>query len=519
MMAEGEIVTEADALARNAAQWPGKTALIYGDDRVSFGRLDEAASRIANGLNALDLPAHGRVAILGRNSATYFKLLFGIIRADMTVLPLNWRLAPPEIAYILGDAQVECLFYETSFSDVVALAKAEYPSLRDCIPIDGETPDALSAWMSAQSPVRPQSHSMPEDIMIQFYTSGTTGYPKGVQVSHRASRVMRDMEVAMGGEWLRWTAVDVAIVALPNFHLSGTSWALQWLARGATCVIHPQVDPGAFLRAIQDHGVTQIMAIPTIVQMMLDHSLFPEIDTASLRNIYYGGMPMPAPLLRRARAALNCDFVQIYGMTENNGSACYLSPQDHDREDLLAACGRPLPPIQLKIMSPDGEELPTGDIGEVCIKSPSLMSGYWNRPDIADETYFGDFYRTGDAGFVNAEGYLHLVDRTKDMIVSGGENIYPAEIERVLVEHPDVLELSVIGVPDERWGEAVKAVVVPRTASLTAEELTNFARGKIAGYKVPKSVDFVEALPRNANGKILKRELRDRYSNEPLSLD
>ncbi|UZW57064.1 long-chain-fatty-acid--CoA ligase [Sphingobium sp. JS3065] len=515
MMEMDKIVTEADALAANAATLGDHTALIFDAEKTSYRLLDMRASQIANGLRRLGLPYHGRVAILARNSATYFELLFGIIRADMTTLPLNWRLAAPEIIYILQDAQVECLFYDEDFAEVVAQARAQCPTLRHCISIDGKGEDGLPAWRDRQSSDRPVSQSEPEDIMIQFYTSGTTGHPKGVQISHRSSRVMREMEVAMGGEWLNWTHQDVAIVALPNFHLSGTSWALQWLARGATCVIQPQVDAGAFLKAIQDHGVTQIMAIPTVVQMMLDHPLFPSIDTSSLRNVFYGGMTMPAPRLRRARAALGCNFIQIYGMTENNGSTCYLTPADHAEgsEELLKSCGRPLPPIEMKIMNADGEEMATGEIGEVCIKSPSLMSGYWNRDDIAQETHHGDFYRTGDAGYRDENGYLFLVDRTKDMIVSGGENVYPAEIERVLVEHPGVVELSVIGVPDDRWGEAVKAVVVRGDDNLTGDELIAFARGKIAGYKVPKSVDFVDALPRNANGKILKRELRDRYRN------
>lgn len=507
------IVTEADQLAVNATRLPDHTALIFGSERTTYAELDERASRIANGLHGFGLPRNGRVAILARNSAVYFELLFGIMRADMVTLPVNWRLAAPEIVYILKDAEIECLFYEEDFAEVVEQAKADCPLLRLCISIDGTGEDDLTAWRDRQSADRPASLAEPEDIMIQFYTSGTTGHPKGVQISHRSSRRMRELEVSMGGEWLDWTSDDVAIVALPNFHLSGTSWALQWLARGATCVVQPQVDAGAFLQAIQEHRVTRIMSIPTVIQMMLDHPLFPTVDTSSLRTVFYGGMSMPAPLLRRARAALGCGFAQIYGMTENNGSVTYLTPADHENggDDLLKSSGRPFPQIAMRIMDAEGNILPPGEIGEVCIDSPSLMSGYWNRPDIAGEVKHGNFYRTGDAGYLDENGYLFLVDRTKDMIVSGGENVYPAEIERVLVEHPKVKELAVIGVPDERWGEAVKAVVVRSDDSLTAEELLAFARGKIAGYKMPKTVDFIDALPRNANGKILKRDLRDRY--------
>lgn len=515
-MVSEQIVTEADALADNAAIRPDQVALIFGEERIGYGLLDQRATQIANGLLSLDLTPKGRVAILSRNSATYFELLFGIMRAGMTTLPLNWRLAAPEILYILDDAQIECLFYEEAFAAVVDAARAQCPGLRTAISIDGVGDDAMTTWRDGQSSVRPDVRPDPEDVMIQFYTSGTTGHPKGVQISHRSSRAMRVMEVGKHEDWQQWTSADVAIVALPNFHLSGTSWALQWLARGATCVVHPQVDAQASLEAIEAHGVTQIMTIPTVVQMMLDHPSFANTDTSSLRNVFYGGMRMPAPLLRRAREALGTNFIQIYGMTEHNGSACYLTPADHvhadQDEELLKSCGRPLLNVSMRIMDSEGQEVPLGEVGEVCLSSPSLMNGYWNRPDIADEVMFGDYYRTGDAGYRNADGYLFLVDRVKDMIVSGGENVYPAEIERILYEHPAVVEVAVIGVPDERWGEAVKAVVVRNSDDLTAEDVIAFARGKIASYKLPKTVDFIDALPRNANGKILKRDLRAHYN-------
>ena len=514
MVLEG-IITEADRLVEHASIRPDHIALIFGKERTSYRQLDERATRIANGLSGLGLTPKGRVAVLARNSGVYFELLFGIMRAGMTILPLNWRLAAPEIIYILQDAGIECLFYEQDFAAIVDAAREQCRTLRTTMAIDGRDRSGLTAWRDRQPISRPEIHPDPEDVMIQFYTSGTTGHPKGVQISHRSSRAMREMEVAGQEDWQSWSSDDVAIVALPNFHLSGTSWALQWLARGATCVIQPQVDAEASLNAIEEHGVTQIMTIPTAIQMMLDHPRFESIDTSSLRNIFYGGMRMPAPLLRRARAALSASFIQIYGMTEHNGSVCYLTPSDHIRadadEDLLKSCGRPLPHVSMRIMDADGRDLPAGQVGEVCISSPSLMNGYWNRADLAGEVMFGHHYRTGDAGYINAEGYLFLVDRVKDMIVSGGENIYPAEVERILHEHPDVHEVAVIGVPDERWGEAVKAVVVCKGDALTAEDVIDFARGRIASYKLPKTVDFVDALPRNANGKIVKRDLRARY--------
>jgi acyl-CoA synthetase (AMP-forming)/AMP-acid ligase II len=506
-------VTESDVLAGHGAIRPHHIAMICGDRRISYGALDERATRIANGIQRMNLTPVSRIAVIAKNCAEYFEIFYGIVRAGHVVLPINWRLASPEIAYIIEDAKAECIFYDPAFIGVVN-DLSETSLIKYRIPID-ESAEGYVAWRdrNVRDPVRIAVKS--DDVMIQFYTSGTTGNPKGVEISHRSSIAMRNMEIAFDEAWQRWDSRDVAIVALPNFHLSGTSWAVQWLSRGSTIVIQPQINPTAFLEAIQEHGVTQMMSIPTVITMMLDSSILSEIDVSSLRNIFYGGMPMPAPLLRRAMAALRCNFIQIYGMTENNGTICYLRPDDHVRDDyrLLKSCGRPLPTISMRILDDAGNELPLGEVGEVCIRSPSLMNGYWNLAPKFAEAMSGEYFRTGDAGYLDKDGFLFLVDRLKDMIVSGGENIYPAEIERVLLEHPQVAEISVVGVPDPYWGEAVLAVIVPRERGLIADELINFARGKIAGYKVPKLIEFADALPRNANGKILKRDLRERYAN------
>lgn len=509
------MLTEAQVIAEHARVRAEHVALICGGATLTYAQLDERANQVVNGLLAFGLKPRGRVGILMKNCAEYFELLYGIGRAGMAVLPINWRLAAPEIAFVLDDAEVECLFFDTAFREIVQSVRADRPHLKQAVEIgaSGTTGMEYSTWRAVQSRTDPLCNVTADDVMIQFYTSGTTGLPKGVEIPHRSSRAMRIMETAFQGAWADWSADDVAIVALPNFHLSGTSWALQWLARGATCVVQPQVDPEAFLAAIAAHGVTQLFAIPSVIQMMLDSPSIKGLDTSSLRNIFYGGMPMPAPLLKRALSVLKCDFIQIYGMTENNGTVCYLTPDDHlsGDERLLHSCGRPVAGIDMRICDAEGCDVPCGTVGEVCIRSPSLMKGYWKRPRPDGEVQFGEYYRTGDAGYRDDRGYLFLVDRVKDMIVSGGENIYPAEIERVLQEHPAVAEVSVIGVPDARWGEAVKAIIVARDAHIDPAILIAFARDKIAGYKLPKTIDFVDALPRNANGKVLKRALRERY--------
>ncbi|HKT72136.1 MAG TPA: long-chain-fatty-acid--CoA ligase [Steroidobacteraceae bacterium] len=515
-----ERLTEADALRYHSQQRPDHPAIVFRDRVTTYRELDSSSNRIANGLCALSVPRGGRVAILAKNSSDFFELLFGILKAGMTVLPLNWRLAVPEITAILCDAAVEALIVEDTFAPVVPQLRASCPTLAHVIvtgaplPATGDVGLHLGPWRAAHSAVDPLTPVSPEDIMIQFYTSGTTGDPKGVQISHRSSSAMRRMEVESAEDWMQWSADDVAIVALPNFHLSGTSWALQWLARGATCVVQEQVDPGAFLQAIPRYRVTQLFAVPTVIDLMLASPALPTLDLSSLRVIYYGGAPMSPALLTRALAAFRCSFVQIYGMTENNGTICYLTPADHLQGDtrLLASCGRPLPSIDLRILDAGGHEKQPGDVGEICIRSPSLMSGYWRREALTQSSFHGRHFRTGDAGYRNERGYLFLVDRLKDMIVSGGENIYPAELERVLFQHPVIADVAVVGVPDPRWGEAVTAVVVRKTADLDADEVIRCVKSRLAAYKAPKRVVFVDALPRNANGKVLKRVLRDRLT-------
>jgi len=517
-MTRADPVTEADVLREHARARPAHPAIIFRDHVTSYAELDARANGVANGLLSLQLARPGRVAILAKNSCAFFELLFGIMRAGLTVLPINWRLATPEIEFILKDAQVEILFFDEEFARTAAELRALCPALSHVMVLGGggscytaQRDRSFSAWREANTDRDPDVSVSPEDIMIQLYTSGTTGEPKGAQISHRSSRQMRVMEVQANENWMQWTWRDVAVVALPNFHLSGTAWALQWFARGATCVVQERVDPNEFLRAIPRYRVSQLFAVPTVIEMMLASPVLADTDLSSLQVVYYGGSPISPMLLHRALEALRCSFVQIYGMTENNGTISYLTPADHTTGDdqLLKSCGRPLPAIDLRIMNADGREVSRGEIGEICVKSPSLMSGYWRREGLCDGLFHGDYFRTGDAGYLNPAGYLFLVDRLKDMIVSGGENIYPAEIERVLLQHPAIAEAAVVGVPDPRWGEVVTAVIVQRSPSLQEREVIDWVRQRISAYKAPKRVHFLKTLPRNPSGKVLKRVLRE----------
>ena len=508
------LATEADTPRRNARKFANRTATIYGSRRLTYAELDALANRVANGLLAEVKGRQQRIAFLARNSDLFFETLFGIAKAGHVSLPVNWRLSPAEIAYILRDAGARFLFADPDFEPVLAeLASLGVEIGRVVVFGTSKVGNTdYSAWRDSNLPRDPLVAVHPDDTFIQMYTSGTTGHPKGAEITHRASMMMRVVELSSADPWTKWDEADVAIVQMPNFHVAGTSWALQWLARGATCVIQTQVNPREMLEAIEAHGVTHIFAVPTVLQMMLDDETCASRDFSRLKLIHYGASPIPPPLMRRL-SIFGSDLVQYYGMTETNGVVSFLSPDLHrsGNPDILHSVGRPYPALDIRIMDASGSELPRGVIGEICIRTPAIMKGYWNRPADTAASRHGNYHRSGDAGYMTADGFLYIVDRVKDMIISGGENIYPAEVERVLCEHPDVREVAVVGVPDSKWGESVKAAIVAKR-SVTAEELTTFLSGKLARYKMPKSYEFVAELPRNAAGKVLKRELRKRYA-------
>lgn len=510
-------ITEADALHEQAMLRPEHIAIHFQGRRLTYGELDRRATRVAVAIARLGVAPGDRVGVLTKNSDEYFELLFGLIRSGGVAVPVNWRLSLQEVAVILNDAGAVALFIQATFGAMVEPLRKAVPTLRNIIILANDTARGeFAAWRDEQQESDGSRLPSParSDVMIQFYTSGTTGKPKGVQVTHQTSRQMRRLEVADYETFAAWGPEDVAIVALPNSHLSGTSWALQWFARGATCVLQEQVDAGQFIKAIEEFKVTQLIAVPTVLDLMIEHPLRPSTDLSSLKVIYYGSAPISPTLLEKTLRTFNCRLVQLYGMTETNGVLCYLSSENHDlrRPHLLRSCGKPYPMVDLKIMGPDGRELPPRQIGEICVKTPCLMKGYWDNEQTLKGPMHGEHFRTGDGGFKDEEGFVYLVDRIKDMIVSGGENIYPAEIENVARELTDVKDIAVIGVPDNRWGEAVMAVIVRHSDNLTEQKLLDYIRSRIAGYKVPKSVVFVEALPHNASGKLLKRQLRERFA-------
>ncbi|WP_379923200.1 fatty acid--CoA ligase [Erythrobacter sp. R86502] len=494
-------------------------AFTYAHEDISFAALDEAANRVANGLGALGVKAGERIAFLGKNHAFYFETFLGASRIGAVMTPVNWRLAAPEIAYILDDCQARVVFIGEGFANMIADIRSECPHMTAVIGIDAPdyTGTDYRIWRSECSAARPAHHVRAGDDALQLYTSGTTGKPKGAVTTHGTILSSRDAKAA-GAEIRAWQMPvpgDVTLLAMPCFHISGTGAGISTMVAGTTSIILPEFDPGKTLDLIQNYNISKIFLVPAALQILLNHPRVAETDFSRLRYITYGASPIPLDLMREAIRIIGCGFVQMYGMTETSGTIVALDPEDHVPEGSrrMRSVGKPLAGVEIKVIDEAGAPVPVGTVGEIATRSDRNMRGYWNKPEATAATIDAKgWLRTGDAGYLDADGYLYIHDRVKDMIISGGENIYPAEVENAIYSHPSVADVAVIGVPDARWGEAVKAcVVVKGAAALSEAELIAHARQQIAGYKCPKSIDFVAELPRNPSGKILRRELRAPY--------
>jgi len=503
----------ADITRVQAREIPDDIAQVFEGRETSYCELHDHACRVAQGLLVEGCKPGTRVGFMGKGSDRYFEMLHGAFKAGAVVVGVNWRLAPPEVAYVLNDSHTEILFVGADFYKIIEEVLPDCPTLRRVIALDGGHSEWVSfdEWRDAQRPLDPLRESNPQDDVIQLYTSGTTGHPKGVQLTH--ANYVALLHQGMEAGWADWQRGERNLVAMPLFHVAGVNMGLLGHAHGLTNIILREVDPKIILEVMEQKKLNIAFMVPAVILYLLQQ---PDIDTrdvSSVRQIIYGASPISDDVLLRAQKRFGCDFLQVYGLTETTGCATYLPPHAHDPAmGKLRSCGIPNPGMEIRIVDEEGRELPAGEVGEVVLRSGVIMKGYWNKPDATESAIRNGWFHTGDAAYFDEEGYLYIHDRLKDMIVSGGENVYPAEVENALFGHPAVADAAVIGVPDERWGEAVKAIVVPKPGmSPTPDDIIAFARTRIAAYKVPKSIDFAETLPRNPSGKVLRRELRKPY--------
>ena len=503
----------ADIPRIHAKERPDAVALDFNDRTTSYAELDTRSNRVAQGLIAAGARPGARVGYLGKNTDRYFEVLLGAFKARAVIVGVNWRLAPPEIAYVLNDAGCEVLFVGKDFAAAVEKVLIDCPKLKAVIAMDDghDLWPGYEAWRDAQAATDPMLPVAADDDVIQLYTSGTTGHPKGVQLTNaNYLALFACLEMMPIGNY---EPDDVVLIAMPFFHVAGVNIGLLSLGQGARGIVLGDIDPGEILRLIGKKKVTYAFLVPAVIQFLLQHPHSADTDFSSLKNISYGASPISDDVLLRAQKTFGCGFLQVYGLTETAGGGTFLAPDDHDpARGKLRSCGKPAPGHAIKIVDDHGHVLAAGEVGEILIKAPNVMKSYWNKADATKAAIKDDWFHTGDAGFFDADGYLYIHDRVKDMIVSGGENIYPAEVENALFGHPGLADAAVIGVPDEKWGEAVKAIVVKKEgANPSPAEIIAWARERIAGYKLPKSVDFIDAIPRNPSGKVLRRELRKPY--------
>ena len=499
----------------NLAKQPNAISLVLGEKTLTWAQLNSRAAQVAQGLRRAGVKSQDRVAFLDKNGIEHFEVFYGCAMLNAVSVDVNWRLAAPEVAFIVNDSEAEVFIVGQEFVPVLDAIINDLTKVKTVIVIGGHpSHNDYEQWVSAQSAVDPKVASKPSDIAFQLYSSGTTGRPKGVMLTNDNFFALLPAARDVWG----MSEKTVNLVAMPLFHIGGGGWATAGQFAGARSIIMRDIDPAAMLTLIEKQRITHAFAVPALLQFALMMPNIGTTDFSSLELIAYGASPISEAVLEGAIKAFKCPFMQVYGLTETTGVVTVLGPEDHDlssaNKGRLRSCGKPFTGIELRIVDSDtAKDIPVGEVGEIWIRSRQVMKGYWNMPEeTAKSIVKGRWFRSGDAGYFDSDGYVYIFDRVKDMIVSGGENVYPAEVENALMAHPAIADVAVIGVPDEKWGEVPMALVVrkPET-TVTEQEIISFARERLAGFKTPKSVGWIDALPRNPSGKILKKVLREPY--------
>jgi acyl-CoA synthetase (AMP-forming)/AMP-acid ligase II len=494
-------------MTRRALITPEREGLVCEDIRRSFRELNERANRFANAMLRLGVGCGDRVALLALSEPEYYDMLFGLGKIGAILVPVNYRLAGPEIAFILSDSGARVLVFGRDFTDTVDSIRGQIPA-KDFVAISDDAPDWTEAYknlISGSSDQEPAISGGDDDTLTILYTSGTTGKPKGAELSHSyyfwsSVNLMSTLGVQIG---------DTPLIALPLFHIGGLAGPPWFVYQGAKTVLLRSLDPKRFLELLGEEKVSGFGSVPALLDFLKLVPDFEKYDWSSVNVILVYAAPVPVTLIKEYAAA-GIEVRQLYGLTEcNTGSVL-------GAEDALSkagSCGKPFFHTRVRVVDDEGRDVPPGERGEALLHSPNTMKGYWNRPEDTAEALKDGWLHTGDIAKMDEDGYLYIMDRKKDMIISGGENIYPAEIEDSLLGHPKVADVAVIGYPDEKWGEAVKAImVVKQGEELTESELIEWCQGEIGRFKIPKKVVFTDAIPRTPTGKILKRLLREQFN-------
>ena len=497
----------ADLLRTHAAERPEGIALVLEQRTVTWAQLYARACQVAQALAAEGVGSQDRVAFLDRNGIEHVEVLYGAALLNAVVVPVNWRLATPEIAVIIEDSGADLLIVGPDY-----VPASDGLTVKRSIVIGQD----YEPWLDAQDVRDPGAAPSGQDVAFQLYSSGTTGRPKGVMLVN--DNLFQETLLEFFQSHWGVHEGSVNLVAMPLFHIGGTGWAVAGMAVGAVSVLVRDLDPSRLVSLIAEQRITHGFLVPAALQFMLAVPGVEQADFSSLDTLVYGASPISDQVLRASLKVFGCRFWQVYGLTETTGGVIHLPPADHDPDgphaERLRSCGLPGPGVEVRIVDlVSGADAATGEVGEILIRSQQVMKGYWRNEAATAEAIDADgWFRSGDVGYLDADGYVFLHDRVKDMIVSGGENVYPAEVENVLMGIPGVADAAVIGVPSERWGETPKAVLVKSPGSeLSEAEVLAACRERLAGFKCPTSVDWADVLPRNPSGKLLKKDLRAPY--------
>ncbi|WP_137921398.1 AMP-binding protein [Hydrogenophaga sp. 2FB] len=509
-MNQGRFVT------RSARYWPENTAILFRDQAISYRQLDERSNRLANALIALGARKGDRVAIQSYNRPELIEFECAMYKAGLVKVALNARLSPAETVETVNNAQARILLVGPAHLAEVAKLVPQLPEVERFVAIDGSHEGFLDyeALLAQAATTSPDVEMAMDDLAVLHFTSGSTGKLKAAMQTV-GNRMASLRKVIMGR--MRAKPGDVLALVGPITHASGM-FIQPFLYQGGTILLHERFDAEAFLASVEKHRVTACFLVPTMINMIVAHPRVGDFDLGSLRDVTYGSAPIAPSRIKEAWKIFGPVLSQGYGAGETTGGLVILNAEDHriaieeGREDLLLSCGRTFGEAQLRLVNDAGQEVAQGEIGEILIKGPDVFAGYWREPEISASTLVDGWLHTGDLARMDPNGYISIVDRKKEMIISGGFNVYPTEVEQVLYRHPAIYEACVVGVPDATWGEAIKAVVVLREGhTVAAEALVDHCRGFLADFKKPRSVDFVQELPKNANGKLSRKELRERY--------